>query len=99
MHKSKKNKEAFDVAPIVRQFFHPNDSNLMNNKYINFSVDNNTGAEGAAPVASTVRRQPDELDLSSERIPGANPGWSASALFSNSNIKKTMCHHTLKCVV
>lgn len=90
----KKKKEAFDVAPIVRHlldsrlFFPPNDNITNNNKYINFSFDNLTGAEHA-PVVSMVRHQPDELDLPTGRNLGSNPSWSDSAsLFSKRSIIK-----------
>ena len=94
-NKLKKKKEAFDVASRVRHmhdsrfFFHPNDNIINNNKYINFSFNKIIGAEHA-PVVLMVRHQSDKLDLSSERIPDSNPGWSDSASFSKNKLKESV---------
>ncbi len=50
MINNSKKEKAFDVALMIKQFFHPNDNIYNNNKYINFSIYNNLCAEYAAVV-------------------------------------------------
>lgn len=82
---NKKNKKAKNIAQIVRHFSQKYKIHKKNN-YINFSIDNNTGAESNAPVVQMVGHQPQKLDLLPRRSPGSIPGWSVSASsFSNLN--------------
>ena len=79
----RKNKRSQIVTRIVSDFF-PECNIIMNNKYINFSIDNNHVGVGRAAVTRMVLGLPDEQFLLSGRSPGSIPGSGAAPTTNNS---------------
>ena len=73
----KENKDATNVASMVKHKVFTDYDKFSNNNYINFSVNNDFAED--APVALMVTHQSNKLALHGH--PGSNPGWGASALY------------------